>query len=255
MNAPMLWRPDAAFDAAALDALEAALDERLAAIAARFPRAVLASSLSAEDMVLLEAIARGGLTIDVFVIDTGRLHPETLALLNAAQRRYGRVIEVFAPDAQSVADYVSAHGADAFYGSPALRQSCCGTRKVEPLARALAGHPAWLTGQRRAQDAGRAALPFEEHDARHGIAKFNPLADWPDAAVWAQVARRAIPVNALHARGYPSIGCAPCTRPIRAHEDIRAGRWWWEGADHKECGLHVAAPARTPESLAQESSA
>lgn len=238
-----LWQRDAAFDAQQLGALEAALDARLATIAARHPGAVLASSLSAEDMVLLEAIARGNLDIGVFVIDTGRLHAETLALLEAARARYGRVIEVFAPDAQAVAGYVATHGRDAFYDSPALRQRCCGMRKVEPLARALAGRPAWLTGQRRAQDAGRASLPFEEDDVRHGCPKFNPLADWPDAAVWAQVARREIPVNALHARGYPSIGCEPCTRAIRAHEDIRAGRWWWEGAQHKECGLHVAAPA------------
>jgi phosphoadenosine phosphosulfate reductase len=206
-------------------------------------------------MVLLEAIARGNLALGVFVIDTGRLHPDTLALLEAARARYGCVIEVFAPDAQEVAAYLVEHGRDAFYRSPALRQRCCAIRKVEPLARALAGRPAWLTGQRRAQDAGRAALHFEEQDARHGCPKFNPLADWPDAAVWAQVARRAIPVNALHARGYPSIGCEPCTRAIRAHEDIRAGRWWWEGAEHKECGLHVAAPAPTPASLAQGSPA
>jgi phosphoadenosine phosphosulfate reductase len=253
MNA--LWQADARFDPLALATFEAALDERLGAIAARHPGAVLASSLSAEDMVLLEAIARGNLALGVFVIDTGRLHPDTLALLEAARARYGCVIEVFAPDAQAVAAYVVEHGRDAFYQSPALRQRCCAIRKVEPLARALAGRPAWLTGQRRAQDAGRAALPFEEQDARHGCPKFNPLADWPDAAVWAQVARRAIPVNTLHARGYPSIGCEPCTRAIRAHEDIRAGRWWWEGAEHRECGLHVAAPAPTPASLAQGSPA
>lgn len=247
-----LWQADATLDPRELALLEAALDARLATIAAHHPGAVLASSLSAEDMVLLDAIARGNLAIDVFVIDTGRLHAETLALLDAARARYGRAIEVVAPRAEAVADFVAAHGRDAFYESPALRQLCCGIRKVEPLARALAGRPAWLTGQRRAQDAGRTALRFEENDARHGLPKFNPLADWADAAVWAQVRHREIPVNALHSRGYPSIGCEPCTRAIRAHEDIRAGRWWWESTGHKECGLHVATPAPSPVSLARE---
>lgn len=245
MNAPALWQIDAAFDPAALSTLEAALDGRLAAIAAAHPGAALASSLSAEDQVLTAAIARAALPLAVFVIDTGRLNPETLALLAQARAFCGRPIEVFAPQAAAVADYQATHGRDAFYQSAALRQQCCGIRKLEPLGRALAGRPAWLTGQRRAQDPGRSGLPFEEFDARHGCPKFNPLADWPDAAVWAAVARHGVPVNALHARGYPSIGCAPCTRPIRAQEDIRAGRWWWESAAHKECGLHVHAPAAT----------
>lgn len=250
MTAPALWRPEPAFDAAALDGLESALATRLSDIAARFPGAALASSLSAEDMVLLAAIARAGLPIAVFVIDTGRLHAETLALLDAARRHYGIAIEVFTPDPAAVAHYEAEHGRDAFYESPALRQQCCGIRKVEPLARALAGRPAWLTGQRRAQDPGRAALAFEEFDTRHATPKFNPLADWPDAAVWAAVERHAVLVNALHGRGYPSIGCAPCTRAIRAHEDLRAGRWWWEAAANKECGLHVHAPVATQGSTA-----
>ena len=243
MNAPALWRPDGHYDPAALDALEVALADRLGAIAERHPEAVLASSLSAEDLVLQAAIVRAGLPIAVFVIDTGRLHAETLALFELAEARYGRRIEVFRPQPQAVEDYVARHGRDAFTQSPALRQACCAVRKVEPLARALAGRPAWLTGQRRAQDAGCAQLPFEQFDARHGLPKFNPLADWPDAAVWAAVARHDVPVNALHGRGYPSIGCEPCTRPIRAHEDLRAGRWWWETAANKECGLHVHAPS------------
>ncbi len=242
-----LWQADPAFDPARLDRLESELRQRLVDIAAAHPRVALASSLSAEDMLVLDAIRRAEVPIGAFVIDTGRLHAETLDLLALAGQRYGG-IEVFRPRADAVSDYVVRHGCNAFYDSTDLRRACCAMRKVEPLARALEGRDAWITGQRRVQDAGRAGLRFEEFDSRHGLPKFNPLADWPDAAVWACVERRGIPVNALHGRGYPSIGCEPCTRAVRAHEDIRAGRWWWEDGQHKECGLHPAAVAPVTES-------
>jgi phosphoadenosine phosphosulfate reductase len=215
------------------------LDATLSSIGRRFPRAALASSLSAEDMIIAHAIATLKVPIDVFVIDTGRLHAETLALLAELRRRYPLTIEVLHPRPEAVAAYVERNGQDAFYESVELRKRCCHIRKVEPLGRALAGRDAWLTGQRRAQSTTRTELQVEEHDAERGIAKFNPLAAWSDADVWSYVRAHDVPVNALHARGYPSIGCEPCTRAIQPGEDPRAGRWWWESADSKECGLHV----------------
>jgi phosphoadenosine phosphosulfate reductase len=215
------------------------LEATLADIGRRYSRAALASSLSAEDMVIADAIAASGAPIEVFVIDTGRLHAETLAVLTELRSRYALNVEVLQPQPDAVAEYVERHGANAFYESVDLRKRCCHIRKVEPLQRALAGRDAWLTGQRRGQGSTRTALEVEEVDAQHGIAKFNPLAAWSDEDVWFYVRTHDVPVNALHARGYPSIGCEPCTRAIRAGEDPRAGRWWWENSDSKECGLHV----------------
>jgi phosphoadenosine phosphosulfate reductase len=218
---------------------DSALALCLRRIAATHARPALASSLGAEDMVLLDAIAAADLPIGVFVIDTGRLHDETLQLLEVARRRYGRAIEVFRPLAPAVEAYVRDHGLNGFYDGVAERHLCCGIRKVEPLARALAGRDAWLSGQRRAQGPERAALPLQERDHDRGIAKYNPLADWSDEALWAYVRGHDVPVNALHARGYPSIGCEPCTRAVKPGEDARAGRWWWERGTAKECGLHL----------------
>ena len=219
--------------------IETELFARLHDIASRHARAALASSLGAEDMVLLDAIARTGAAIDVFVIDTGRLHAETLQLLDVARARYGRPIRVFRPQEAAVADFVRQHGLNGFYDGVAERHLCCGIRKVEPLGRALAGRDAWLTGQRRAQGPERATLPLEETDRDRGIAKHNPLALWSDADLKRYIERHDVPVNALHARGYPSIGCEPCTRAIKPGEDPRAGRWWWENGTAKECGLHL----------------
>lgn len=213
---------------------------RLAAIAAEFPRAAMASSLGAEDMVLADAIWTAGLPIAVFTLDTGRLPRETLELLQRAQDRYGREIEVFRPDDAAVARYVADHGANGFYESVGLRKSCCHIRKVVPLQQALRNRDAWLTGLRREQSVTRAELPAREFDAAHGLVKFNPLADWSEPDVWGYIRSRGVPYNALHDRGYPSIGCDPCTRAIRPGEDIRAGRWWWESRDSKECGIHVS---------------
>lgn len=215
------------------------LETLLLEVASSFERPALASSLSAEDMVLTDAIARSGAAIDVFVIDTGRLHAETLALLATARTLYPLSFEVIKPQEADVLNYVDRHGLNAFYESVDLRQRCCAIRKVEPLQRALEGRTAWVTGQRRAQGADRAQLQEREHDAARGLAKFNPLAAWTDADVREYVALYQVPVNPLHARGYPSIGCEPCTRAIRPGEDPRAGRWWWEQNSAKECGLHV----------------
>jgi phosphoadenosine phosphosulfate reductase len=216
------------------------LSARLEAIVAEFPHAAFASSLGAEDMVVTDAILSAGLPIAIFTLETGRLHRETLDLLERVRNHYGHEIETVRPDPESVARYVKEHGLNAFYESVDLRKRCCHIRKVEPLARALAGRDAWITGLRRAQSVTRTKLPLREHDTVHGIPKFNPLADWSEAEVWACIRDRGVPHNALHDRGYPSIGCEPCTRAVRPGEDIRAGRWWWEGSDAKECGLHVS---------------
>jgi phosphoadenosine phosphosulfate reductase len=207
-------------------------------ICGRYPAPALASSFGAEDMVLTDLIARHGLPIAIFTLDTGRLPAETIALFDRVREHYRVPIDVYSPDERSVEAYVRDHGANAFYDSVALRQRCCGIRKTEPLARALAGRGAWITGQRRAQSVTRTEVEVEEIDAAHAIPKFNPLAHWSEDEVWTYIHERAVPYNPLHDRGYPSVGCAPCTRAILPGEDIRAGRWWWESGDHKECGLH-----------------
>lgn len=217
-----------------------ALTSQLEAIAAEHSPVALASSLSAEDMVITDAIARAGIPIEVFVLDTGRLHGDTLVLIQRIKVTYGLDVSVYAPDAHAVAEYVRAYGRDAFYSGVELRKRCCEIRKVEPLSRALEGKRAWITGQRREHSAGRAFLPEREFDAVHGMEKFNPLAQWSEAQVWEYVRKNRVPYNRLYDQGYRSIGCAPCTRPITSGEDVRAGRWWWESPDAKECGLHVA---------------
>ncbi|HET7765145.1 MAG TPA: phosphoadenylyl-sulfate reductase [Burkholderiales bacterium] len=216
----------------------------LGRVASECAPAALASSLSAEDMVLTDAILRHKIGIEVFTLDTGRLHADTLNVLGAIRERYDYDVRVFQPDPAAVAGYVASFGRDAFYASVDLRKRCCHIRKVEPLERALAGKKAWITGQRREQAATRAALKVQEHDAARGIVKFNPLADWSEAEVWEYIRGRKVPYNALHDQGYRSIGCAPCTRPTVAGEDVRAGRWWWELRDARECGLHVAPDGR-----------
>jgi phosphoadenosine phosphosulfate reductase len=219
--------------------LTAATRATLERVAAEFSPAVFASSLAAEDMVLTDLILKSGLPIGIFSLDTGRLHTETLAVLGAVKARYGYEIEVFRPDAAAVDAYVSDKGLNAFYDGVELRRECCHIRKVEPLGRALAGKRAWITGQRRAQASTRASLAVQEDDAAHGMAKFNPLADWSEQDVWDYLRANDVPYNALHDRGYPSIGCEPCTRAIQPGEDVRAGRWWWENPESKECGLHL----------------
>jgi phosphoadenosine phosphosulfate reductase len=207
-------------------------------IAVRHTPAVLASSFGAEDMVLADLIARHALPIGVFTLDTGRLPGDTYALIDRVREHYRLPIDVYYPDGPALEAYVRDQGINAFYRSIELRQGCCAIRKTEPLARALAGKRAWVTGLRRAQSVTRDGFAIEEFDTAHGIPKFNPLADWSDADVWAYIRGHGVPYNPLHDRGYPSIGCAPCTRAIEPGEDIRAGRWWWESPEHKECGLH-----------------
>lgn len=204
-------------------------------------RIVQASSLGVEGMVLTDLIARHRLPIAVATLDTGRLHPETLALLPRIERHYGLQVEVHRPRAESVVHFVRHHGDDAMYRSLELRKACCELRKVEPMQRLLDGRTAWITGLRREQSALRRGVPFSEKDEA-GREKFYPLADWSLADVWHYVALHGVPYNELHDHFYPSIGCAPCTRAVAIGEDERAGRWWWEQDDAaKECGLHVAS--------------
>jgi phosphoadenosine phosphosulfate reductase len=211
----------------------------LARIAAEYTPAVFASSLAAEDMVLTDLILRANLPIGIFSLETGRLHKETLAVLDAVKAHYGHDITLFRPQAEAVDAYVAQNGLNAFYDSIEMRRECCRIRKVEPLGRALAGNKAWITGQRRAQSATRSDLSTQEDDPAHGMTKFNPLADWTEEHVWEYIRANNVPYNVLHDRGYPSIGCEPCTRAIQPGEDVRAGRWWWENPESKECGLHV----------------
>jgi phosphoadenosine phosphosulfate reductase len=222
-----------------LDSLIAGTGATLERVARDFSPAVFASSLAAEDMVLTDLILKAGLPIGIFSLDTGRLHPETLAVLDAVKARYDYEITLYHPNAQAVDEYVATNGLNAFYNSVEMRRACCAIRKVEPLGRALAGNKAWVTGQRRAQSTTRAELAVEEADEAHGMTKFNPLADWSEQDVWDYIRANDVPYNALHDQGFPSIGCAPCTRAVQPGEDVRAGRWWWENPDSKECGLHM----------------
>ena len=229
---------DAALREAVAQKTEAAA-ELLRRIAADYRPAALANSLSAEDMVLTDLIAREKLDIGNFSLDTGRLPPETYDLMAEIRKHYGLALTVYYPRHDAVEAYVREHGINAFYESVELRKACCHVRKVEPLQRALAGKKAWITGMRAQQAATRQGLPVQAYDEANGLEKYNPLADWTEREVWAYIRINGIPYNALHDRHYASIGCAPCTRPITVGEDVRAGRWWWEDVDTKECGLHV----------------
>ncbi|GAB2873519.1 phosphoadenylyl-sulfate reductase [Pseudoduganella ginsengisoli] len=222
-----------------LNTLVAATTATLGRIARDFTPAVFASSLAAEDMVLTDLILKNKLNIGIFSLETGRLHPETLAMVNKVKEVYGYDITLFRPDTAAVDEYVAKNGLNAFYDSVEMRRECCRIRKVEPLKQALAGNKAWVTGQRRAQSATRTQLCVEEDDPAHFMTKFNPLADWSEKDVWDYIKSNNVPYNALHDQGFPSIGCAPCTRAIEPGEDVRAGRWWWENPESKECGLHV----------------
>ncbi|MBI3126139.1 MAG: phosphoadenylyl-sulfate reductase [Candidatus Tectomicrobia bacterium] len=205
---------------------------------ARHPPAVLATSLGAEDMVLTDMVAAHFPGIGIFTLDTGRLNPETYDLLAEVRSRYGREVRVYFPDAAEVEAFVGQHGPNAFYESVGLRKTCCHIRKVAPLKRALAGRGAWITGLRQEQSPTRQGVRPIEWDGPNGLYKANPLWDWTAEEVWAYLGSRGVPYNRLHDQGYASVGCAPCTRPIGPGEDIRAGRWWWESPDTKECGLH-----------------
>ncbi len=211
------------------------------ALAEFHPRIALAASFGAEDVVLIDMLMKLNPSARVFTLDTGRLPAETYSLMEAIRERYGLAIEVYFPQAEAVEAMVREHGVNLFYRSIENRELCCGVRKVEPLGRAFRGLDAWITGLRRQQAVTRTSVQKVEIDSDHGgIIKVNPLADWTWDQVWAYICAHDVPYNVLHDRGYPSIGCAPCTRAVEPGEDPRAGRWWWENPETKECGLHVA---------------
>jgi len=201
-------------------------------------KVALASSFGAEDVVLIDMLAKIDGKARVFTIDTGRLHQETYNLIDAIREKYGIAIEVYFPKDEQVEGMVKEHGLNLFYKSADLRTLCCHVRKVEPLKKVLSELDAWITGLRREQALTRVSIKKVEIDhANEGIVKINPLADWTSQQVWAYIRENNVPYNNLFDQGYASIGCGPCTRPIKPGEDARAGRWWWEKGT-KECGLH-----------------
>ncbi len=260
---PMPQRWNASDTAArALDEALAGTDdlvERIKLIAERIDgRIAFSTSVGLEDQVILQAIAKSGVIkngadIDVFTLDTGRLFPEVLETVELSELRYRIRIRLVSPDTREVEELVSRDGVYGFRHSVENRKSCCEIRKVRPLNRALQGAQAWITGLRREQSQARADVPLAEWDGDRGLIKINPLADWSDERLNAYIDAHDIPVNPLHAQGFVSIGCAPCTRAIEPGADPRAGRWWWETEDKKECGLHVAETERRPlEAAAQK---
>lgn len=217
----------------ALELLRQALEQHRSQIA-------LASSFSLEDVVVIDLLTRIRPDVRVFAIDTGRLPEETLLCADAVRARFGIIIDWHFPERAEVEALMRTKGSYSFLDGLSARHECCRIRKLEPLSRALQGLTAWITGLRREQNVSRSGLEPVEVDALHGgIAKYNPLAAWTAAAVAEYTAIRRLPVHKLYAQGYRSIGCAPCTRAVQPGEDDRAGRWWWENPEHKECGLHA----------------
>ena len=202
-------------------------------------RIVFTTSLGIEDQVLTHLIFESGLNIEVATLDTGRLFPEAYALWAETEMRYGKRIRGIFPEREEVEALLADQGINGFMLSPDARKACCHIRKVAPLKRLLAGASAWVTGLRAGQSQNRAGIKLTEIDAGFGILKVNPLLDWSREAIDTFVTVHDVPVNPLHAQGFPSIGCQPCTRAIRPGEDERAGRWWWESDKARECGLHV----------------
>ncbi len=197
-----------------------------------------ANSLGAEAMVLTDLIWGQVPEIDIFSIDTGRLFPETFDLVRRLELHFGRRLRFYYPHADRLESWVGANGVNGFREGPDKRQQCCKIRKVEPFRRALSGKGAWVTGIRRSQSASRAMAARVEWDGEYGLHKVSPLLDWSEKEVWEYIRRRELPYNSLHDRGFPSIGCAPCTRAIEPGDAERAGRWWWERGESRECGLH-----------------
>jgi phosphoadenosine phosphosulfate reductase len=221
-----------------LEQKAASVRQQLADSVREHGRVIYSNSLGAEAMVLTDIIWSHVPEIDIFSIDTGRLHEETYELLEKLQRRYKRSIRLVYPDAQALEKLVADQGVNGFYHSLEARLACCHVRKVEPFRRAVAGYCAWVTGVRREQSATRAQAQPLEWDTENSLHKVSPLLDWTEEQVWQYIRARKLPYNSLHDRQFPSIGCSPCTRAIQPGENRRAGRWWWEQPESRECGLH-----------------
>ncbi len=202
-------------------------------------RVVLSSSLSIEDQTLTDMMLEINPQARIFTLDTGRLFPETYQLIDKTNLRYGIKLEVFCPQTEALQQMVRDNGINLFYENIEKRHLCCQVRKLEPLSRAFRTLDAWVCGLRRAQSVTRSEMRLVEWDDAHGLLKVNPLIEWSEAQVWEYVRSRHVPYNQLHDKGYPSIGCEPCTRPVKPGDDIRSGRWWWEDPQHRECGLHA----------------
>lgn len=213
--------------------------ERLADAARLSEKVAFSTSLGFEDQAMLHAIARAALPIRIFTLDTGRLFPQSYELLHASAKYYGVPIDTFFPEAEAVQAYVAAYGVNGFYDSVEHRKRCCHIRKVEPLLRALKDTEFWISGLRAEQSDSRASLPFAQWDEGHQLIKLYPLLDVSEADLNRFIEAEGVPINPLHAQGFPSIGCAPCTRAVQPGEHPRAGRWWWEQEAGGECGLHV----------------
>jgi phosphoadenosine phosphosulfate reductase len=211
----------------------------------RYPHAVtLSTSFSEEDQVIFHLIAESKSDIETFTLDTGRLFPETYSTWSRTLEKYKRPIKSYHPNENSLAQFIEIKGPNSFYESVDNRKQCCFIRKVEPLQRALAGKKIWLTGIRAAHSPDRSHMPMVEWDEQHQLIKVHPLLQWGNEELKSFIRSHDIPYNALHDKGFVSIGCAPCTRAIKPGEDFRAGRWWWENKENKECGLHVHTPLK-----------
>lgn len=237
---PEFWSiPSSTLTPAKLAEKATVLKQRLSDISQRFADVRFATSLAAEDMVVTDAITKANANIKLFTLATGRLHQETIDMVKITEDHYGVKIEKVYPKGSDVQAFIDQYGMNGFYDGEEPKKACCGARKIKPLNAALIGADAWITGQRREQSTTRTELNLEERDDARGIAKFNPLFDWSEADIWAYIKQENLPIHPLHLKGYPSIGCEPCTRQVKKGEDIRAGRWWWLQSDSKECGLHV----------------
>ena len=203
-----------------------------------FEKVALSSSLAAEDQVLTDLMLKENKNATIFTLDTGRLHPETYDVMDATNLKYGVKIDVFFPLNEKVQELYQTQGVNGQYENIENRKTCCNIRKIEPLKRALKDVEVWVTGLRAAQSVTRVDMPLVEWDENFKVIKVNPLINWQEADVWDYIKTNRVPYNKLHDKGFPSIGCAPCTRAVKDGEEIRAGRWWWENPEHKECGLH-----------------
>ncbi|HUF52238.1 MAG TPA: phosphoadenylyl-sulfate reductase [Dehalococcoidia bacterium] len=228
-----------------VDALNAQLGQKTAEEIVRWAAQTFggdikfANSFGAEDVALMDIISKHGTAISVFTLDTGRLNDETYQVMDAVRFKYEDIpIQVMFPEREAVEALTREKGFFSFRESVDLRKECCAIRKVQPLKRALAGAAAWMTGLRRDQSVTRTDTPAIEWDEGNGLLKVNPIIEWTNEGVWEYISANKVPYNKLHDQHYPSIGCAPCTRAIKDGEDIRAGRWWWENPEFKECGLH-----------------
>jgi phosphoadenosine phosphosulfate reductase len=211
---------------------------QLKAAVSTYKNVCYANSLGAESVVLTDLIWGSVPEIEIFSIDTGRLYPETYDLMERIQRRYGRTLRLYYPDAGDLEEWVGQNGVNSFREGLALRQGCCGIRKVAPFRRAVAGKGAWVTGIRHAQSTSRAMATAVEWDSDYGLHKVSPLLAWSETDIWDYIRKKRLPYNSLHDTGFPSIGCAPCTRAVQPGDDERSGRWWWERPESRECGLH-----------------